>query len=142
MADTNERLIHQQIRDAGGRLTIPTRTVVAILLDHDGHLTAEELIEHTEQRAPGIAPSTVYRVLQRLEELGALEHIHSGHGATFYHLTGQHHIHLHCTNCGTIVDIPERLLTTIAHRVEHDYDFAIDTHHTALIGRCATCRHA
>ena len=78
-----EQRIHRLIRDAGGRLTVTARTVVAILIDAHQHLTAEDIIDEAQRRAPGIAPSTVYRLLQRLEELGAVEHIHSGHGPTF-----------------------------------------------------------
>jgi Fur family ferric uptake transcriptional regulator len=134
-----EQRIHRLIRDAGGRLTVTARTVVAILIDAHQHLTAEDIIDEAQRRAPGIAPSTVYRLLQRLEELGAVEHIHSGHGPTFYHLGGQGHVHLLCGTCGTIIDIPERLLAPAVQRVHRAHGFTIDLHHAALIGRCATC---
>jgi Fur family ferric uptake transcriptional regulator len=140
ITEPEEDRIHDLIRDAGGRLTVTTRTVVAILLDGGGHLTADDVIAEAERRTPGIAPSTVYRVLQRLDELGAVEHVHSGHGPTFYHLRKGGHAHLVCSQCGAIIDIPDRMLGGLAQTVRRTYDFAIERHHTALIGRCASCR--
>ena len=50
-------------------MTIPMRAVVSILLDSDRHPTADDLIVEVERRIPSIAPSTIYRVLSRLDEL-------------------------------------------------------------------------
>ena len=133
-------LIYDAIRDAGGRVTVSTRAVVEALLDGDRHLTAEDIIAETERRTPGIAESTIYRVLQRLDELGVVEHVHSGHHATFYHLRDRGHAHLVCTDCGAIIDVPDRVLTTVSTAVARDYGFTVDLHHTALNGRCADCR--
>jgi Fur family ferric uptake transcriptional regulator len=133
-----EARIHDMIRDAGGRLTVTTRTVVSILLEGDRHLTADDVIAEAVRRAPGIAASTVYRVLQRLDELGAVEHVHSGHGPTFYHLRERRHVHLVCSECGGIVDVPDALLSGVARKVQGEYGFTIEPRHSALIGRCAT----
>jgi len=46
--------------------------VVGVLLETDGHLTADDVIDVLDRSAPGVAPSTVYRVLQRLGELGVV----------------------------------------------------------------------
>src|SRR6188472_4461668 len=132
-------LIYDTIRDAGGRVTVSTRAVVEALLDGDRHLTAEDIIAETERRTPGIAESTIYRVLQRLDELGVVEHVHSGHHATFYHLRDVGHAHLVCTDCGAIIDVPDRVLATVSTSVARDYGFTVDLHHTALNGRCADC---
>ena len=65
-------------------MTIPMRAVVSILLDSDRHPTADDLIVEVERRIPSIAPSTIYRVLSRLDELDIIEHVHSGTGPAFY----------------------------------------------------------
>jgi len=138
-AEAEQRRIHDEIRRSGGRLTSPTRTVVAILVDSDRHLTADDLIAEADRRLPGIAPSTIYRVLQRLDEIGVVEHVHAGTGPIFYHLRERGHAHLVCNSCGAITDIPDSVLDDLADAVHDAYDFTIEPHHAALLGRCARC---
>lgn len=137
--DVDQRRIHEEIRRTGGRLTSPTRTVVAILVDSDRHLTADDLIAEADRRLPGIAPSTIYRVLQRLDEIGVVEHVHAGTGPLFYHLRERGHAHLVCNGCGSITDIPDTVLDQLAAAVRDAYGFTVEPHHAAILGRCARC---
>ena len=139
MTATEQDRVYDQIRDAGGRITVTTRTVVAILLDAERHLTADDIIDAAERRSPGIAPSTVYRILQRLDDLGIVEHVHSGHGPAFYHLRERGHAHLVCSQCGDIIDIPDRMLDSLGQTIRRRYRFTIETRHTALSGLCESC---
>jgi Fur family ferric uptake transcriptional regulator len=132
----------ERIHHSGGRSTLPTRLVVTILSETEHHLTADDLINEVERRAPGIAPSTVYRVLQRLEELEVLKHVHSGGGAAFYHLREHAHAHLRCTDCGAITDVSQEVaaaLRSLEEAASRAQDFALDSHHSALLGRCRLC---
>jgi Fur family ferric uptake transcriptional regulator len=141
-AGTSERAeqeIYDLIRSSGGRLTVPTRTLVGVLLESDGHLSADALLAEVDRRAPGIAPSTIYRLLQRLDDLGVVEHVHSGTGPAFYHLRERGHAHLMCNTCGAIIDIPEQLLDDLGRTVRRTYDFTLEPRHAALLGRCARC---
>jgi Fur family ferric uptake transcriptional regulator len=132
--------IYEAVRRGGGRITVPTRMVVAVLLDTDRHLTADDIIAEVERRTPGVAPSTIYRVLQRLDELEIVEHVHSGTGPTFFHLRDRGHAHLVCNECGSITDLPDQLFAGLARAVDRAYDFSVEPHHAALLGRCSRCR--
>ncbi len=132
--------IYQTVRESGGRLTVPTRILIDVLTNNAAHLTAEDLNAEIERRASGIAPSTIYRLLQRLGDLGVVEHVHSGNGPAFYHLRESGHAHLVCNDCGTVIDIPDTLLHNLAHTIDDMYDFTIEPHHSALLGHCANCR--
>lgn len=134
-----EKSVHQTVRDAGGRLTVPTRMVVHLLANGDLHLTADDLIAEIEARTPGIAPSTIYRVIQRLTELEVIEHVHSGNGPAFFHLKVHGHAHLVCNTCGSITDIPESMLASLSKVLDSTYAFRIDPHHSALLGTCSNC---
>jgi Fur family ferric uptake transcriptional regulator len=138
--DVTQQQIYDVIRAAGGRLTVSTRTLVTILLGSDRHLTADDLIAEVNRRAAGIAPSTIYRLLQRLDELGVIEHVHSGTGPTFYHLREHGHVHLVCNQCGAVIDVPDSVFVGLSRDVQRAYDFTIEPHHAALLGRCARCR--
>jgi Fur family transcriptional regulator, ferric uptake regulator len=140
--DAVREAIFATIRAAGGRVTVPTRIVVEILAEGDAHLSADDLIAEFDERTPGIAPSTVYRVLQRLDQLQVIEHVHSGVGATFYHLRDRGHAHLVCESCGAITDIPDGLLAPVTDAANRDFGFTVRTHHAALLGQCARCAGA
>ena len=132
--------IFEVIRLRGGRVTAPTRLVVQVLVETDSHLTADDLIEAIGRRKAGIAPSTVYRVLQRLGEIGVVEHVHPGDGPAFYHLRDAGHAHLVCHRCNAVIDIADGALAGLARKVDEAHGFALDTHHAALLGLCARCR--
>ena len=139
IGESSEAKIFDAVRRAGGRLTMPMRVVVAILVDGDGHPTAEDLIDEVNRRAPGIAPSTIYRVLGRLDELEIIEHVHSGTGAAFYQLRESGHVHLVCSSCGAIINLPEAVFTQLTSSVLRQYQFEIEPRHAALLGRCGAC---
>lgn len=132
--------IFDVIRQRGGRVTAPTRLVVSVLLDTDAHLTADDLIDAVSRRKKGVAPSTVYRVLQRLGGVGVVEHVHPGDGPAFYHLRATGHAHLVCHRCNAVIDIADGALAGLAKKVDEVHGFALDTHHAALLGLCARCR--
>ena len=139
ITDTQQESIYDAIRQAGGRLTVPMRIVVAIVLDGDGHPTADDIIAEANRRIPGIAPSTIYRVLGRLDELNIIEHVHAGTGAAFYQLKASSHVHLVCNECGAIINIPEKLFTQLSKNIRNRYQFEIAPRHAAIMGRCAAC---
>ena len=136
---TTPDAIHATIREAGGRLTVPMRVVVEILLDSDHHPTADDLIAAVNQRVSGISPSTIYRVLSRLDELDIIEHVHSGTGPAFYQLHESSHVHLVCNTCGNIVNVPEAIFEELARSVRAEFQFTIQPRHAALLGQCRNC---
>jgi Fur family transcriptional regulator, ferric uptake regulator len=140
----SERLerILEDLRLQGGRITASRRIIAGALLDSPHHVTAEELIEAVQADHPEIAPSTVYRTLHSLAQLGVVTHVHVGHGPAVYHLADERHIHLVCHTCGAVVEVPDDLLAQIEERVRRDHGFEIDAQHVALSGRCEACTAA
>ncbi len=133
-------LIYQRIRAEGGRVTAPKRLVIETVADETDHLTAEAIVARVEARAPGVARSTIYRVLQSLADVGVIEHVHNGRDPAFYHLHELSHAHLVCTGCGSIVDVDDALFDEFRGNAERRYGFTVDVHHGAIFGRCASCR--
>jgi len=131
--------IHDAVRAAGGRLTTPTRMVISILATSDDHLTADDLIATVEQRVAGVSPSTIYRVIQRLGDLGIVEHVHSGSGPAFYHLREHGHAHLVCNQCGIVIDLPDHVFNGLTKLAHDRYGFSVNAHHSALLGLCSAC---
>ena len=81
--------------------------LVEVLSRTEGHVTGADLVERCRAADPTTIPSTVYRTLDVLEELGLVCHSHAADGREEFHvLPAAVHGHLHCNGCGTTWEIP------------------------------------
>lgn len=130
------------LRANGVRVTMPRRAILESLVALGPHVTAEELAGHVQARHPEVHESTVYRTLDRLTALGAVEHVHLGHGRAVFHVADRGHQHLHCDVCGTVVEAPDEVFAGLVTEIAERYGFELDLDHFALGGRCLACREA
>ena len=128
------------LRERGGRVTTARRAIVTAFLAAGGHVTAEELTAQVQDHHPDVHLSTVYRTLEILTELGAVTHVHLGHGRAVFHLTEEAHQHLVCEGCGAVIEAPDELFADVIAQVDRRYGFALRPDHFALTGRCRACR--
>lgn len=132
--------VDDRLRARGLRWTPQRRTVIEVLAEADGHVTGSELVERCRARDPSTIPSTVYRTLDVLEELGLVRHGHAADGREEFHvLPEQEHGHLHCSACGATWEIGESEARAVARAFRAADGFEIDIGHVTLVGRCADC---
>src|SRR5918996_4772098 len=138
---TSAEAMHEGLRASGLRLTLARRVICRILADaDDDHLTAAEILERVNSVVGGVDQSTVYRTLEALADLGYVQHVHIGHGAGFYHLSGENaHHHLVCERCGAAINIPHGDLGPAFASVRDKYGFMPDSTHFAILGHCKDC---
>jgi Fur family ferric uptake transcriptional regulator len=127
------------VRRDGGRLTTPRRLVLTALFAADGLVSAEHIAAGADTGV-AIELTSVYRNLERLEELGVIRHVHLGHGPGLYGLVGQgEREYLVCDDCGTLTaadpDRIDRVRAVIREQLGYEARFA----HFPLHGRCAGC---
>jgi Fur family ferric uptake transcriptional regulator len=128
------------LRAAGLRWTPQRRTLVEVLREHEGHVTATELIARCRERDQTTTPSTVYRTLDVLESFGLVRHGHAADGREEYHvLPEQIHGHIHCAGCGTTLEIRPETGAVIVEALAADLGFAVDLSHVTISGRCRGC---
>src|SRR5262245_51077710 len=133
----------ERVRAHGVRITTPRRVIIeALAAAGRDHLTASELAARVQADHPEISPSTVYRCLELLGELGVTSHSHVPGGAAVYHLDDEHHQHLVCDRCGRVIDVPLEPFADLAAWLDRDYGFELRLGHDALSGRCRACRPA
>jgi len=131
------------LRKRGLRWTPQRRTVVDVLATSDGHVTGAELVERCRAREPATTPSTVYRTLDVLEDLGLVRHAHGADGREEFHvLPGSKHGHLHCSDCGATWEIDARRGEAVAAVLRKGDGFELDIGHVTLVGLCRSCAAA
>lgn len=131
------------LRARGLRWTPQRRTVIDVLAGVRGHVTGAELVDRCRRVDPATTPSTVYRTLDVLEEIGLVRHGHGPDGREEFHVGVEpEHGHLHCTSCGATweIDAPEAAAVLDAFVARRG--FAVDLSHLTLVGRCRACRAA
>lgn len=128
------------LRQHRHRLTPQRRAVVEALAEFDGHVSAAQLVERCVQRDPAFVPSTVYRTLDLLEELGLVTHIHDAEGHEEFHPTPKEpHAHLICRDCGRTSELTLAEIKEFVGRVQREHDFSVDVSHLAIFGICGDC---
>ena len=125
---------------AGYRLTEPRRSLAALIADHDGHFTAAELVTEARARRLGVGRATVFRTLEVLEELGAIERLDLPSGEHAYvGCEPVHHHHVICSRCGRTTEIDDTGLRGVVRDVARQTGFRVDEHRLELFGVCPDC---
>jgi Fur family transcriptional regulator, ferric uptake regulator len=124
----------------GMRWTPQRRLLVEILLATRGHVTGTELVERCRRLDPETTPSTVYRTLDALEEIGLVRHSHGSDGREEYHvLPTAEHGHLRCEDCGATWEIDAEEASQLMRTLAESRGFALNLSHLTIVGRCAGC---
>jgi Fur family ferric uptake transcriptional regulator len=129
------------LRARGMRWTPQRRLLVGILANsHGGHVTATDLIDACRAADPQVIPSTVYRTLDVLEEIGLVRHGHGADGREEFHVLPQtEHGHLFCRNCGKSWEIDSDEAAPLVNALARKRGFVADLSHLSVSGLCAEC---
>lgn len=122
------------------RWTPQRRSVIEALARTTGHVTGPELLERCRALDPSTIPSTVYRTLDVLEELGLVRHGHGADGREEFHVQpGPAHGHRYCAGCGTHWEIGDAEAAAISAAFRAADGFEVDISHVTVVGRCVGC---
>lgn len=128
------------LRHAGGRLTTARRLVLDALFTADGPVSAEQLATGLGGRVTPSDLATVYRNLERLEQLGVVRHVHLGHGPGLYALADQQPAeHLVCERCGQLTSVPSERLDAIRAQIRREFGYQARFSHFPIHGLCRRC---
>lgn len=134
------RSARRRLRARGLRWTPQRRTLIEVIADTDGHVTATELIERCREIDPQTTPSTVYRTLDLLEELGLIRHCHGADGREEFHVLPEtEHGHLFCESCGRSWDIEGDEAAALVRALRRERGFQVDLSHLSVVGLCSDC---
>ena len=108
----------EKLKEKGCKLTLQRRSVLDVLIEHDGeHLSTEEIYDKVKEKFPEIGLATVYRTVQLFEQMGIVDKLNFDDGCSRFELASEdtihHHHHLICEQCNKVFEVADDLLEEI-----------------------------
>lgn len=130
-----------QLQENGYRLTEARRAVVEVIQKSTRALTPVQVFDAARKKYAALGLVTVYRTLEKLEELHLIQRVHQPQGCQAFIAATHGHEHLLlCENCGQVKffegDDLNELITTISKKT----GYQIREHWLQLFGLCQNCK--
>ena len=114
----------------------------------DRQFTTEQVFENIVELSGGKTPgkSTVYRLISRLYEEGALRRFRDGSDSNYLYQCArgdggcEHHFHMKCTECGRVYHLECEKSDDLLCHVLFEHGFKINSGISMLYGECENCR--
>jgi len=133
--DSNAPDMVSRLRSSGKRIT-PKRKLLLRIIEQNAHLDAEEIHRIAQKDRPQIGLATVYRTLSLLKDLGIVRATDLGENHDHYEIRSEEHVHLVCSLCGRITDVP---VPSAVHKAAKNEEFAVQSTHFEMFGTCRSC---
>ena len=125
----------------GMRNTHQREVILAEFLRRHQHVTIDELCDRVRKVDPSIGYATVYRTLKLFTECGIADKREFGGGsARFESSSEDHHDHMICTRCGSILEFHNDAIEELQDQVCQEQNFQMTSHKMELYGICHKCR--
>lgn len=130
-----------QLHENGYRLTDARRAVVDIVEKSTRALTPVQVYDLARRKYRALGLVTVYRTLEKLEELHLIQRVHQPQGCQAFVSAGHGHQHLLlCQNCGRVEFFDGDDLDTLTRYIAQKTGYQINEHWLQLFGLCMDCR--
>ncbi len=123
------------LRTSGRRVT-RERELLLRIIGQNAHLDAEEIYRIAQRDRPQIGLATVYRTLTLLKELGLIRMLDFGENHGHFELVSEDHVHLVCSACGRVTDIP---VPESLHAAAEAAKFTVRGSNLEMFGICDAC---
>lgn len=128
------------LRRAGHRVSAQARMVLDALFAADEPLAAEQIAGGLGGRLPALEVTSVYRNLERLQQLGVVSHVHVGHGPGLYALAqGSDREYLVCVRCGRVRAVAHDKLDHVRELIAAAFGYQASFSHFPIHGLCESC---
>jgi len=126
------------LRAEGHRISTPCRLVLEALFEAEGPVSVHHIAHNSPLSESD--PSSIYRNLERLEDLGVARHVHLGHGPSLYTLVGSgEREYLVCERCNRAVSIDPAELDEVRGEIRERFGYEAHFAHFPIVGLCADC---
>ena len=131
----------QALADAGYRRGGARRAVLDLLDEQTCALSALEIEDILRARERRVSRASIYRILEELEALAAVQRVDIGQGLVRYEPArdDKHHHHLVCDRCGALQPFSDSELERTIKRLSQRVPLVVSDHEVVLRGACADC---
>ena len=135
----------EYLQARGKRITQQRRILVEQIASRHEHFDADQLLLDLSRNSVGrkVSRPTVYRTLSEMVDAGLLRKMVLGGRAVYEHDYGYpQHDHLHCTECGQLIEFSSDELIQLREAVARKHNFRVTGHRLIISGICSGCRAA
>lgn len=138
------RMLERYMAEHGLKSTRQRTLIIDTFFGLHGHLSVEEVWAHVRRNDPRVSVATVYRTMKLLGESGLAHAQNFGDGQTRYEAAvgREHHDHLICTGCQTIIEFENDQIERLQDAVARRHGFRVSSHKMELYGLCRACQKA
>jgi Fur family ferric uptake transcriptional regulator len=130
-----------QLQENGYRLTNARRAVVEIIEASCYARTPVEVYDLARAQYPALGLVTVYRTLEKLEELHLVQRVHQPAGCQAFISASKGHQHLLlCRECGQAIFFEGDDLKPLIKNLSKKSGYQIQEHWLQLFGVCKNCK--
>ncbi len=130
-----------QLNEYGYRLTKARRAVIETVARSRRALTPVEVYDAARKRYRALGLVSVYRTLEKLEELHLVQRLHQPQGCQAFIAAAQGHQHmLVCQNCGRVTFFEGDDLHDLIGTISSKTGYKIREHWLQLFGLCEACQ--
>jgi Fe2+ or Zn2+ uptake regulation protein len=131
----------EQLHDNGYRITAARRAVVDTVYGSSHALSPIEVYDTARKKYRALGLVTVYRTLEKLEELHLIQRVHQPQGCQAFIAAGIGHQHLLlCKNCGEVAFFEGDDLDALTASISRKSGYQIQEHWLQLFGLCGKCK--
>ena len=130
-----------QLQENGYRLTEARRAVVETIQKSARALTPVQVYDVARKTYPALGLVSVYRTLEKLEELHLVQRVHQPEGCQAFIAESRKHEHLLlCQNCGRVTFFEGDDLEALMAAISKKTGYQIHDHWLQLFGTCQACQ--
>jgi Fur family ferric uptake transcriptional regulator len=130
-----------QLQENGYRLTEARRAVIETVQKSTLALTPVQVFDMARKKYHALGLVTVYRTLEKLEELHLIQRVHQPGGCQAFISAGTGHQHLLlCQNCGEVEFFEGDDLDPLTNSIARKTGYQIKEHWLQLFGLCKNCK--
>ncbi len=136
------KTLERYMAERGLKSTRQRTLIVELFFDMHGHFSVEEVWARVRQDDPRVSVATVYRTMKLLSDSGLAHANNFGDGQTRYEAAvgREHHDHLICTRCATIIEFENDQIERMQDGVARRHGFKVTSHKMELYGLCKACQ--
>jgi Fe2+ or Zn2+ uptake regulation protein len=116
--------------------------ILEAIYQSEEHLSAEEILQISKKKKPSINLATIYRNLQKLEDLNLISRVHINGITTRYEKIKPPHHHFICSKCHSIKDLETPKQKTCLSCISRNSDVQMQSIISTIIGICPSCQNS